>query len=176
MDIGEADLRMQFGVENVTTGQVPWGGAEGDSNEGTILFAMTPDARLEIFWRNRQGKRMPDWISVRGRQSRWRTPTGITLGTNLRTLERLNGRPFRLLGFGTDVSGTVMSWSGGQLQSQDSPQCRVRLRTAPPRETTQNGTALTFRELLGEREFSSGHPMMQTLDPSVYEMFLSYAR
>jgi hypothetical protein len=30
MDIGEADLRMQFGVENLTTGQVPWGDAEGE--------------------------------------------------------------------------------------------------------------------------------------------------
>jgi hypothetical protein len=97
---------------------VPWGGAEGDYNEGTILFAAIPDARLEILWKDRQGKRVPDWVSIRGKQSRWRTPTGISLGTDLQTIERLNTRPFRLLGFGTDVSGTGMSWSGGAVAAE----------------------------------------------------------
>ena len=115
-DISEADLRSRFGPPNVTTSLVPWGGAEGDYNEGTVLFAEDPSARVEILWKERAAKRTPEWVSIRGNSSRWRSPAGITLGTDLLTIEKLNRRPFRLVGLSSDVSGTVMSWSRGQLE------------------------------------------------------------
>ena len=172
--ISAADLRARFGEEHVQTAAVPWGGAEGDSNEGTVLFGKDPTARLEIYWQDTLAKRNPEWVSVRGTRSRWRTPAGITLGTHLRSIEKLNARPFRLLGFGTDVSGTVMSWSNGGLGTQDSAECRVRLRLGVAWESTKDGRSPLFRQLIGEREFSSGHPAMQALNPSVYELFLQY--
>jgi hypothetical protein len=128
-DVSAADLRERFGEEHVQTARVPWGGAEGDYNEGTVLFGDDPNAKLEIFWRDTTGKRNPGWVSVRGDRSRWRTPAGVTLGTHLQVLETVNAGPFRLLGFGTDVSGTVMSWSNGRLAAQDSAACRVRLHS-----------------------------------------------
>jgi hypothetical protein len=173
-DVSAADLRERFGEEHVQTARVPWGGAEGDYNEGTVLFGKDPNTRLEIFWRDTPGKRNPEWVSVRGDRSRWRTPAGVTLGTHLRMLQTLNAGPFRLLGFGTDVSGTVMSWSNGRLAAQDSAECRVRLRLGLARESTRDGRSPLFRQLIGEREFSSGHPAMQSLNPSVYELFLQY--
>ena len=173
-DISAADLRARFGEKHVQTAPVPWGGAEGDFNEGTVLFGKEPDARLEILWHDTAGKRNPEWVSVRGTRSRWRTPAGITLGTYLRMLEKLNAGPFRLLGFGTDVSGTVMSWSDGRLAAQDSTECRVRLRLGVAWDSTEDGRSPPFRQLIGEREFSSGHPAMQALNPSVYELFLQY--
>ena len=172
--VNAAALRERFGQEHVETAPVPWGGAEGDYNEGTVLFGKDPNAKLEIFWHDTPRKRNPAWVSVRGDRSRWRTAAGITLGTHLRTLETLNGGPFRLLGFGTDVSGTVMSWSNGRLATQDVAECRVRIRLRVPWETTGDGRSLLFRQLIGEREFSSGHPAMQSLDASVYELFLQY--
>ena len=42
------ELAARFGAANVKTGQVPWGGAEGDTNEGTVLLGDTPDAKLEV--------------------------------------------------------------------------------------------------------------------------------
>lgn len=33
-----------------------------------------------------------------------------------------------------------------------------------------------YRQVLGDKEFSSGHPSMQALNPIVYEVFLDYAR
>jgi hypothetical protein len=89
-------------------------------------------------------------------------------------LETLTAGPFRLLGFGTDVSGTVMSWPEGHLVAQDSADCRVRVRLVVPRDNTEDGRSTLFRQLIGEREFSSGHPAMQALNPSVYELFLHY--
>ena len=173
-DVSAAGLRERFGEEHVHTAPVPWGGAEGDYNEGTVLFGKDPSARLEIFWRDTAGKRNPEWVSVRGDGSRWRTPAGVSLGARLRMLETLNAGPFRLLGFGTDVSGTVMSWSNGRLAAGDSAGCRVRLRLGFAREHTRDGRSSLVRQLIGEREFSSGHPAMQSLNPSVYELFLQY--
>jgi hypothetical protein len=176
-NVSEADLRARFGAEHVQTALVPWGGAEGDYNEGTVLFGKDSDAKLEIFWQDRAQKRHPGWVSVRGDRSSWRTPAGIAIGTGLRALEGLNGRPFRLVGFGSDVSGTVMSWSDGRLTAQDTTECRVRLRLRVAWETTQDGRSPQYRQLqqlMGEREFSSGHPAMQALNPSVYELFLQY--
>lgn len=172
--VSAAQLQKRFGAKHVQTAPVPWGGAEGDYNEGTVLFGDDPSARVEIFWNDAAVKRMPEWVSVRGDRSRWRTPAGITLGTDLRKIETLNGRPFRLLGFGTDVSGTVMSWSGGRLSAQDTPDCRVRLRLSVPSEATGNGRNPLFLQLTGEREFSSGDPSMQSLNPAVYELLLQY--
>jgi hypothetical protein len=173
-DASEAALRARFGEKNVESGLVPWGGAEGDYNPGTILFGSSDDARLEIYWSDVKGKRRPQWISVRSFEhpTRWRTPAGITLGTDLRTIEKLNRRPFRLVGFDFDYGGTVMSWSGGQLEGESVPPCRVRIRLAVGELTRAD--ALLNEQVSGEREFSSGHPAMQTLNPSVYELFLTY--
>lgn len=135
--VSAADLRARFGGEHVKVAPVPWGGAEGDYSQGTVLFAKEPNAKLEIFWNDTAGERNPAWVSVRGNRSRWRTPAGITLGSHLRTVEELNAGPFRLLGFGTDVSGTVMSWSDGRLATQDSGGCRVRLRSHPARAAAE---------------------------------------
>jgi hypothetical protein len=173
-DLSAADLRERFGEQNVQRAPVPWGGAEGDYNEGTVLFPDDEHGRLQIFWRDGAAQRQPEWVSVRGERSRWRTSSGASLGTHLQALERLNGRPFRLLGFATDVSGTVMSWSGGRLDEQDTERCRVRLRLQVPWPRTDHGRSSLYRQLIGERDFSSGHPAMQALDPLVYELFLQY--
>ncbi len=77
------------------------------------------------------------------------------------------------LGKDPSASRTVMSWSEGPLVAQDSADCRVRIRLAAPRDSTEDGRSTLFRQLIGEREFSPGHPAMQALNPSVYELFFS---
>ncbi len=170
------ELSAKFGSANVKTAQVPWGGAEGDHSEGTVLFGGDPTAKLEIYWRDGTNKRGPDWVSVRGKQTRWRSPGGITLGTPLRAIEQLNGRPFRLVGFGSDVQGTVMSWSGGKLEAQNTSGCRVRMRLGPDWDNTDPKLRALMSQLRGASEFSSGHPAMQGLNPTVNELLLQYDR
>ena len=171
----EADLVAKFARNNVTTALVPWGGAEGESNEGTVLFSGTPDAKVQIYWRDRAGRRQPEWVSVFGAASRWPTRGGISLGTSLTTIEKLNERPFRLLGFANDVEGTVMTWSGGKLESQDSPDCRVRVRLRP--ESVSATLPLEqLQQVQGERELPSDDAAMRALNPTVYELFLQYQR
>ena len=171
-----ADLRERFGAANVKTALVPWGGAEGDFHQGTVLFDGTSNAKLQILWRDATNERDPEWVSVRGTHTRWRSPAGVTLGTSLRMIEQLNGRPFRLIGFGSDVSGTVMAWSGGRLEAQNSGNCRVRARLAPDWDRLDSKASALIKQLKGEVELSSGHPGMQGVNPKVNELFLQYQR
>jgi len=173
----EADLRAKFGTTNVTTGPVPDpNGAEGDMAEGTILFANDPDALLEISWQDAAGKRRPVRIGRLASHGRWRTLSGIALGIDLKTIEKLNGRPFSLVGLASDVQGTVMSWRGGRIETRDSADCPlwVRLRTEKP--FLDAATQAVARQVKGERIYSSGHPVMQTFNPTVYELSLVYSR
>jgi hypothetical protein len=172
--VSEADLKVRFGNDNVTTGLVPWGGAEGDRNEGTILFGDRPTARLEIYWKNRVAKQDPAWIHVRGTASEWRSTAGITLGTDLKTVERLNGRPFRLAGFGTDLSGGLYSWSGGALDRQDVGGCHIGFRFVPPDVDKRSDLQALIRQVTSGGTFSSGHPAMQALNPRIGEAVITY--
>lgn len=173
-DESEADLVKRFGSKNVTNELIEGGGAEGDMNPGTVLFAGQSDSRAEIFWKDAGAKTYPDWISVDGGTSRWRSPAGITLGTDLLTVEKLNGRPFRLLGFGYDSEGAVTSWAGGRLDADKNPQCRFKVWVSPTDRGENVVTLGSEKEVIGDREYSSGHPTMQRLDPIVYKMYLLY--
>jgi len=168
----ESDLVTRFGAANVTTALIEGGGAEGEMNPGTVLLADRGDSRMEIFWKDKDLKRRPDWIHVYGGRSQWRSPAGITLGTDLRTLEKLNGRAFRLLGFGVDDEGGVVTWVGGKLVDDATPGCKFKIYLSP--RSTDSATGRIEKEVLGDREYSSGHPAMQQLNPQVYQMFLLY--
>jgi hypothetical protein len=171
----EAGLRARFGPQNVTNGSVTDpNGAEGDRTEGTLLFAEDAEARLEISWKDSVGKRQPASIRTLTTRRRWRTSSGIALGTDLKTVEKLNGRPFRLAGMKFDLAGTVVSWNGGRLEAQDSTDCHVGMRLRV--EASGSRSAALERQVRGDKTFSSGHPAMQALNPTVYELFMSFGR
>ena len=169
--ISAAELVRRFGRENVTTETIFLG--EGESTSGTVLFARNTEKRLEIVWQDSAGQRLPSMIRVQGESgSLWVTSEGITLTTRLRTLERLNGKPFRLFGFGFDGSGMVKTWSGGKLEGSGGGSCRLRMGLdAIARDATDRRLA---SQVTGDHEFSSAHPAMQTLDPRVNRMYLEY--
>lgn len=170
----ESDLKVRFGSGNVSSGLVRWGGAEGDDNEGTILFADRPDARLEIYWKNQAARRDPSWIDIRGTSSRWRSPAGVTLGTDLKTVEGFNGRPFQIAGFGTDLSGGVYSWSGGLLARQDVGGCRMGFRFVPPNVDERPELRALMLQVGDGGTYSSGHQAMHGLNPRVGEAVIRY--
>lgn len=161
-----AQLERQFGRSNVVEGEVPLG--EGESEPGTILFPSDPKRRLEILWENPRTKDAPASIRCTGEESLWHTVHRISLGTSLRELERLNGKPFRLSGFGWDYSGTLISWDGGKLE-KDMP--GVWLRLAPRRQSVRERDQSSVE---GDREFTSRHLEMQRLNPKVYFLLVEF--
>lgn len=172
-----ADLAARFGAKNVTRGMVPFGGAEGDENPGTVLFAAQPNARLLIYWRDTPSLRYPMLVAAQTTHSRWQSTAGISIGTTLKEIERLNRRPFEMVGFGMDGGGTIISWSGGRLDEQNSKGCRVRFRLAYAHDASRSAEFDKYAiQVNGGDEFSSRHPALQALNPRVAEMFIQYDR
>lgn len=167
--LSHADLVERFGATNVVEAPLRWGGEY--QGPGTVLFPNSVDARLEIIWQDQEQKRTPGRVRVRaGHSERWRAPNGVTVGTDLRALERANRKPFRLAGFQTELMGAVRSWSGGNLELPEAKGCRITIHLQPPYDTKQDFAVL--RQVKSGREYSSDHPAMQELNPRVVSMVL----
>ena len=156
-------LVKKFGAANVKKSDIDVG--EGETQPGAVVFPDDPERRLEVIWNG------PDQLSfVIHEKSRWKS-AGISLGTSLKQVERLNGKAFNLAGFGWDYSGTVNSWNGGQLQPK-RPACRFIVRFSPD-DSGQRQELVA--QVSGEQDFSSAHPVMQQLNPRVYEIVILWA-
>jgi hypothetical protein len=163
-NVGRTDLEIRFGPANITDTTIYL--AEGETRPGSILFASDSSRRVEITWMDSAAKSRPATIHFNGTASAWRLPHDITLGMNLSELERLNGRPFKLMGFGWDYGGTITNWNGGKLEDLRTGKPRVFLRLSagesPPASVT------------GDRELSSDNAILKSLDPIVERVVLSY--
>jgi hypothetical protein len=169
-DLSESDLVALYGQENVTTALIT--GADDPPFEGTVLFPKLDDARVEIAWHDVKTKQNAMWVRIQGQRSRWRLPNGIALGDDLLGVERRNGFPFRLSSFSVEGQGVVRSWGRGRIQNMDTERCRVRISFQPNWEGT--GDPLLLRQVVQGREFSSGHPAMQTINPSVRAVWIMH--
>jgi len=140
---------------------------EGETRPGTVVFPDDPRRRLSVVWRDRPSAGGKIWLMVDG-ESRWRGYRNVGLGTDLRTLERLNGRPFVLAGFAWDYGGTVVDWRGGALASTATERCRLIVRLEPPRSAARD----LVDQVIGDRDFPSDHPAMRALNPAAYQVIL----
>ena len=104
-------------------------------------------------------------IQISGANSLWRTVHAISLGTTLKQLEQLNRKPFQLAGFDFDYSGTVLSWSHGELEGVLDP---VILRLDPSQVQSQQ---TDYRSVLGDGS-SSGFwsSSAAKTKPAVYQL------
>jgi len=162
----EVQLAQAYGRDAVQPLRVELG--EGVTAPGTVLFATDSLRRLEVLWHDTVARERPTRLVLRGSESRWQLPANISLGVGLRELERRNGRRFTLAGFGWDYGGVITDWEGGALAAQ-LPGVRLYLDPA----TAQYQTA-AYREVLGDRDYSSGTPAMQALNPRVYQIYIDF--
>lgn len=95
----------------------------------TILYPQTPDNCL-IVWADKDRSKLHQ-IYVE-KESRWRSNTGIRVGSTYDELEEINGGPIKFYGFGWDHSGAV-DWNNGGLANS---KIRVFLapQIAPPKD------------------------------------------
>ena len=155
-NLGREELEAEFGSSRVRSAKVDVG--EGETRPGVELFPDDSLERLTLLWRDSAIARGVARAILRGSRSRWRLPHGITLGTPLTELERINGRPFTLAGFGWDYSGAVIDWKGGRLADILA---YTKVYLSPPSDTLPG-----YARVLGDREYWSNNPAMQELKPS----------
>ena len=87
----------------------------GEFEEGTerrpytILFPDTEN-EIQITWNDKERSKIND---IRfSEDGKWKSSTGIEIGTSLEELNRLNGKPVSFYGFGWDYSGAVVFNNG----------------------------------------------------------------
>jgi len=160
----EAELRALLGDEQVQQTEIHLG--EGFFGAGVIGYPNDPERRFEVSWGD-PAEGHPRRVYIRGRSSKWHTVEGITLGTTLEELEKLNGRSFGLMGFEWDYSGVITSWESGNLEQLAS--VGISLEHA----FEGNPDSMYF-QVAGDREFSSGHAAMQRLNPTVYQILVTF--
>jgi hypothetical protein len=179
LETTEAGLIERFGARSVSRAKIhlPEMTPEQEPT-GTVLFAAAPARRLEIIWQDEGTRARPALARARGfgtASGVWAVAPGITLGTTLVDIERMNGAGVRLTGFGWDYSGTIVDWRAGKLASLRTGAPRVFVRLAPF-EATANKLASDYRQVLGDRDVPSDHPAMRALEPRVYSIELEFAR
>ena len=170
----EVMLVTLFGAANIEPVDVYLG--EGFTEPGAAVYPGDPTRRVEIVWAD-AAHAAPKEVRLTGESSKWRTAEGISLGSTLKEIEGLNGSPFRLAGFAFDYGGTITDCGTGRLiilGCVDRSQPRLLLlRLSPSAEARSQPE---YRQVVGDRDFSSGHPAMQSINPSVHQMIVSLSR
>ena len=173
----EAGLVALFGAGNVT--HESFEVEPGVGLPATILFANDPSRRAIVLWRDAETRIGPESVLIRGERSLWRTDKGITLGTPLATLRRINGRPLTLLGFGSDLGGTILEGDGGALTelgaagSEGSVVGRTLVIRVEPDPAQRDSSA--YQQSIGSDQLSSESDAMRLLNPRVYELIVDIA-
>jgi hypothetical protein len=163
----KSELIALFGAEVVKDGEINVG--EGDMHPGTLVYPDDPSQRLAILWEQGKSKRIDVCYGLRDGVCRWKTPQGVSIGTELKEIEKLNARPFKLAGFAWDYEGTIVSWEDGKLSRLfKSGELYLRLHPARP----GGNSPPEAEQVRGDRFFFSSHPAMRKLNPTVYQMIV----
>jgi hypothetical protein len=178
IDAGASEARLVelYGAANVT--RESFEVEPGVALPATVVFANDPSRRALVLWRDPETRMAPESVLIRGERSVWKTDKGITLGTPLATLRRINGRPLTLIGFGSDVGGTVLDSDGGKLTEFGRPggdglvgrTLVLRLEPDPSLRDTP-----AYEQALGDRVLSSDSDAMRSLNPRVYQLMVDIA-
>ena len=163
---GHLRLAQSYGVHNVEYTEVP--GDDGSTLMASVLFPNDPKRRLEVLWDDdlqRSGTRM----IVIGGQSTWTAQKGVHLGLPLAALEKVNGKPFKLMGFEKDGMAIVSDWNGGAL-SLLTDGCKVGVQLKPD----PKAPAGVLDAAGSDKEFASNDPAIRAAKPTIGEIIVAY--
>ena len=156
----EGQLRIAYGPENIQSQPLPIG--EGEENPGAILFKGTQN-ELELFWNPTFYPPRPSFARISKDSTQWKTLTGVSIGTTISELEKINGKPFYFYGFEWDYAGLVISWDEGRLSDY------LIVALIPG-----NFDALTT-DFYGDVKFRSDDPKLKSLELKVGSMVIGFA-
>jgi hypothetical protein len=159
-------LAMKFDSRNVAFDDVD--GPDGSKIKASVLYPNDPKRRLEVVWNNDVARTDVSVISINGK-SQWTAPKALKLGLPIAVLQKLNGKPFKLGGFGTDGSSSVTGWDGGALSSLPGG-CKVGIRLIADSKASPDARSAVS----GNKELSSNDPGVLAVKPSVAEILIGY--
>lgn len=165
-----AALAKTFGAENIAYKRID--APQGSTGMATILFEQDRKRRLVIEWFDENNRARPIYFSIDS-ASQWIAPLGIRIGTPIEEVEKLNGKPFRLNGFGWDLGGAArFGKNDGKLGNLPGG-CHLGLTFEPTAEGLPLGGK--YRVLSGNRDLASGLPLLREVKPVVAEILIIFA-
>jgi hypothetical protein len=169
-DMDLAALRQRFGADAVLEQEVPLG--EGQTEPGAVIHPDDPTRRAYVYFIDGNTAGAITAIHIRDAGSRWTGPMGLRLGMTTLDLERLNGKPFRFLGFDWDYGGYISNWTEGALSTALLAPGQLSVRLSPPEPA--EGAELPDGYPSGDAEFTSDIPPVREQPPVVTEMGLGF--
>jgi hypothetical protein len=159
-------LARKFNSSNVVFGEVD--GPDGSKLKASILFPNDARRRLEVLWNDDTSRTDLSVVAINGR-SQWTAPRGLKLGIPLATLERMNGRPFKLTGLDAQGYATVLGWEGGNLSKLPGG-CRIGIRLAADADAADDVRSAVS----GQQEFRSNDSKLKAVNPTIAEILIGY--
>lgn len=157
----EAQLIEAYGKDNVVRElrYCPEGLCDYDAS---ILFKGTA-AEVEFMWKDDSVNfNTLMAIETYGTKPIWKTKSGIGIGTTVKELEKMNGKPFRFAGFGWDYGGTTFLEDGKLKDAGVWITLGVDDNPHPDADS-----------LLGDSDFTTDMPLVQKVNPIVTAMTMS---
>lgn len=164
-DTTEAELVSLYGRDGVIDHNFSIG--EGYVCDGARI-EIGDDQTLDIAWRDRVNRSGISGITINSEI--WNTKEGLRVGLTLAEVERLNNGPLTITGFGWDYGGVVASWEQGRLAPvwpNGERLVRTWFRATLESETANHDD---YAATSGDRVFSSEHPSLHKLNPSIYQL------
>lgn len=146
-----AELEKAYGKAHVKQEEID--GAEGETIPGARLFAGT-DRELEITF-DPENEKQKIVFDVRVIGTAWKFENGLKAGMTIEEVEKINGKPFKISGFGWDYGGYA-NFEGGKLFQ------KVNLSFEPITEEVPE-------YLIGDKELSSSDKKLRAAKPVVTE-------
>jgi len=170
----EQELIQLYGKQNVIRDTIHV--CDGYDGPGTIVYPNDELHKLEIIWKDKQNFRNPDCVIIRGSRSVYRTSEGITLGTSMKELEKLNGKSFTFYGFEWDFQGLVLDWWGGKLGYLSEPTGAEESGAMSVSLTLGNTDNVPWEEIstiIGDKVISSLDKTAQKMNPTVNNLLIN---
>ena len=156
-----------FGAANVAFEKID--GVEGDTLMATVIFGKDAKRRLEIVWKDEKARKNP-FVMAKGKDSDWKTEDGIGSGASVEAIEKLNGKPFKLSGFGWDLGGNVTNLNGGALARRKGG-CFLGM-TFDPGDVANPA----LDKVSGDTEFSSSDRNIRAVKPVVSQITIGWPK
>jgi hypothetical protein len=176
-DATEDMLKSKYGPDNVVHRDV--GGPEGTELFATVVNEKTPGQTFTVVWADDAKRANPQsiivgaqWDDETGKMKGapvFSTEEGLKAGMTIEEVEKINGKPFKLSGFGWDYGGTPQSFEGGRLQQAEDAKCWLSMTFAT---TAEDAPA----SVMGDKEIVSNAKDVLAAKPVVAEFTLSYMR
>jgi hypothetical protein len=159
------NIAADFGQANVITGNIM--SPDGSTAPGIILLPNDSALSLEIAWKDPANMVAPRRVAFT-ESTAW-TVNGVGIGTSLSDLERANGKPFRIQGFGGNAGGVVADWRGGRLGNLGGG-CVLGAQLALSAGASDGAQA----RISGPKVYASNDPAIRAANPSVGVFWVNY--